>query len=457
MNRRKFLIGTGVFLGGAAVPAAARVEAPRIQLADLRGSFAATEFGVTPDASDDQSATLQTALDRAAADGKPVFLPPGRYEVSSLALPSGAKLVGIPGQTRLVYGGGGHLLQAFGASDVGLDGLVIDGANRALGDGVPGLVHLMRAEGVTIERCTVAGSTRHGIALEGVSGRVTANRIGGAREAGLWSVNATGLEITDNVVSDCGDGGILVHRWDRGEDGTIVARNRVERIDARSGGTGQFGNGINVYQARGVMISGNRVADCAFSAIRSNSGDDVQITGNQCHRSGETAIYSEFAFEGAVISGNLVDGAAMGIVTANADKGGRLAAISGNLVRNLENGAPYPDQLGFDFGVGIYAEADAAITGNVIDKAPTAGMMLGWGPYLGNVVATGNVIRDVGVGIGVTVVEGAGVALIANNLIAGARQGAIRGMRWAAFTTPELAGATTNPLEHLTLSENRVD
>src|SRR5690606_12330312 len=128
--------------------------------------------------------------------------------------------------------------------------------------------------------------------------------------------------IVGNTVADCGNGGILVHRWEKGEDGTIVTGNRIERISAAHGGTGQFGNGINVYRAGNVIVADNRIADCAFSAIRSNSGSNVQITGNNCARSGETAIYSEFAFEGAIISSNIVDGAANGISIVNFNEGG---------------------------------------------------------------------------------------------------------------------------------------
>ena len=36
-----------------------------------------------------------------------------------------------------------------------------------------------------------------------------------------------------------------------------------------------------------------------------------------CSRSGETAIYAEFAFQGAVIGSNIVDGAANGISVVN--------------------------------------------------------------------------------------------------------------------------------------------
>ena len=111
--------------------------------------------------------------------------------------------------------------------------------------------------------------------------------------------------------------------------------NRIERIAAKSGGSGQNGNAINVFRAGSVMVSGNRIADCAFSAIRSNSGSNCQMIGNSCARLGEVALYAEFSFEGAVIANNLVDKAATGVAVTNFNEGGRLAVVQGNLIRNL--------------------------------------------------------------------------------------------------------------------------
>ena len=88
---------------------------------------------------------------------------------------------------------------------------------------------------------------------------------------------------TDNVVADCGDTGILVGRDEEGADDTIVRGNRVSGIRADSGGTGQYGNGINLDKANGVIVADNRIDDCAFSAIRCFSSDNVQVTGNIAH------------------------------------------------------------------------------------------------------------------------------------------------------------------------------
>ncbi|MEP3303784.1 MAG: TIGR03808 family TAT-translocated repetitive protein, partial [Roseibium sp.] len=269
----------------------------------------------------------------------------------------------------------------------------------------------------------------------------------------IRSNEATGLQITDNVITDCANGGIWVHRWKQGEDGTLVSGNRIERIGAKHGGTGQWGNGINVFRADGVVVSGNRIADCAFSAIRSNTGSNVQIIGNSCLRSGEVAIYSEFAFQGALISNNLIDGGTTGISIANFMDGGRLAVCSGNLIRNLSATGPYPPEVA-GFGIGIAAEADTTITGNVIEGAPRFGLLLGWGPYMRNIVASQNVLRSCGTGIAVTVVDGAGSAVISNNVIQGSDKDAIVGYRWLDKATRELNN--TQDWSHLAVMGNQI-
>ncbi|SDT97920.1 TIGR03808 family TAT-translocated repetitive protein [Stappia sp. ES.058] len=451
LTRRSVLLGAAAGLAGVAFPARAAVR-----VADLRGTIDAAEFGIRPGAADDQSSLMQQAIDAAARRGRALFLPGGRYTVANLRLPSGARLVGLPGQTRFDYQGGGHLIYCEKASSVGLEGIHFDGGNRMIGEYAPALLHFADAKDLTIEGCTLTGSSKTGLALDRCSGRVRETTISGARQAGLRSVEARGLAISDNHVHDCANGGILVHRWSEGEDGTIVSGNRVERIAARNGGTGQYGNGINIFRAHNVIVRGNRVADCAFSAIRSNAGSGIIIGGNSCLRSGETAIYSEFAFQGAVIADNLVDGGAMGISIANFLDGGRLATCSGNIVRNIVDTGPYPAEVQ-GFGIGIAVEADTALTGNVVENAARIGLHMGWGPYLRDVAATANVLRDCPIGVAVTVVEGAGPALIANNMISGASQGAVVGHRWKEATTGDLTqGDAATRFPHLAVSGNFV-
>lgn len=450
-----------VILGGLAGLAATRsgllAGAARAQdrsvAADLRGAFDASEAGVVPGAADNQSRKLQALLEAAARRGQPVYLPAGTYEVSNLDLPDGTRLLGDQGATRLAYSGDGHLISARDVHHVALSGITLDGANRWLADYTQALVSFRSVDDVQLISCEIAGSRKHGVQLERSGGKVQNCRITGAADAGLMAIETMVLAVRDNDVTDCGNGGILVHRWTKGVDGAFVTGNRIARIAARAGGTGQNGNGINLFRADNVIVSGNHVTDCAFSAIRANSASNVTISGNQCFASGETAIYAEFAFEGAVIADNIVDGAANGILVVNLDEGGRLSTVSGNVIRNLRLKGPYVHD-GAGFGFGIAVEADAAVTGNVVETAPKWGIMLGWGPYLRNVVASGNVIRDCPVGMAVSVVEGSGSALIANNLIGGATTGAILGYRWNDKATDELIDGEGG-FSHLTIIGNR--
>jgi uncharacterized secreted repeat protein (TIGR03808 family) len=447
LNRRAFLAGTALCLSGT-------VAAAQMKVADLRGSIDSADLGLLPNAADDQTAQFQNAVNRAVERGRALFLPAGTYPVANLRLPSGTLIVGVPGRTRLVYqGGGGQLIRAEGVSNIGLTGITFDGANRSIGDFTEGLLHFIGVRNLALDNCEIAGSAKMGLVMDRCSGRVENCRISGAAEAGLRSNEATGLAITGNTVTDCANGGIWVHRWREGEDGTIVSGNRVERIGARYGGTGQFGNGINVFRAHGVMISNNRITDCAFSAIRSNSGSNVQIVGNSCLRSGETAIYSEFSFQGAVIANNIVDGGTTGISIANFMDGGRMAICTGNLIRNITEEGPYPPEVA-GFGIGIAAEADTTLTGNIIEGAPKFGMMLGWGPYMRNIAASQNVLRECGTGIAVTVVKGAGSAVITNNIVQGSKKGSINGFRWLERATGELNNASE--YSNLTVLGNQV-
>ncbi|TKB17512.1 MAG: TIGR03808 family TAT-translocated repetitive protein [Mesorhizobium sp.] len=456
LNRRTLLARSAGFAAAGLLAGKASAKVlPGIELAAMRGSINAVEIGVQPGTLDDQSKAFAKMLTDASDRDAPVFLPPGTYLVSNLKLPARVRLSGVPGATRIVYGGSGHLMMAEQAEHIELSGLVFDGSNRWLADYAQGLLDLRRVAHLAIDNCQVTGSGKNGLALEHVAGRIRRSDISGAADAGIYSVEAGGLEISGNTVSDCANGGILVHRWQQAEDGTIVSGNRVRRIGARSGGTGQNGNGINAFRAGNVIISGNVVSDCAFSAVRANSSSNLQITGNTCSRTGETGIYSEFSFEGAILSNNLVDGAANGISIVNFNEGGRMAVCSNNIVRNLSTVGPYTaDPPGF--GVGISAEADTTVSGNVVENAPLYGMQLGWGPYLRNVVATGNIIRKAGTGIVVSVVEGSGTAVISDNVIDGAQNGAIIGQRWADPVTGDLARSAETGYAHLTVERNKV-
>ena len=86
LSRRK-AIG---LLSGAAL--ALRLLPRAVFAQGLRGALDpgldATHEGLTPGSPDDQSEAFARALAKADAEGRPLFLPPGRYEVGDVALPN---------------------------------------------------------------------------------------------------------------------------------------------------------------------------------------------------------------------------------------------------------------------------------------------------------------------------------------------------------------------------------
>ena len=454
-SRRQLSVAlTGAVAAAALAPRGFAAPLPNLASPDVGGALKAVAYKATPDAggTGNGSRKLQGMIEAAARDNAAVFMPPGTYNLANLTLPDNTRLVGVAGATRIVYGGGGQLMTANGAKRIQLSDLVIDGADRALGDNA-GLLQFTGVGKVLIDNCEIVGSSKHGIRLDRSGGRIERSSISGAACSGIFATDSADLAITGNRVDNCGNGGILIFRWQKGEDGTVISGNRISRIAAKSGGTGQNGNGVNIYRADNVMITGNHISDCALTAIRTNAASDVQISDNQCLRSGETAIFCEFEFEGALVSGNLIDGAANGIAIANFDKGGRLASVTGNLIRNLSLTAPYPQNGGF--GIGISAEADTLIASNVIENAPLWGLKLGWGTFLRNVVANGNIVRRANVGCAVTIVGGAGACVITNNLFESVPKGAIVGFRWDAAGSQDLVGGS-KAYPNLTIESNRL-
>jgi uncharacterized secreted repeat protein (TIGR03808 family) len=396
----------------------------------------ATTLGVRAGGGAEQTGMLQSAIDKTAGARVPLMLGPGEYRVGTLTLPSGTQLIGVRGATRLVFAGGVTMIAARGADRITLSGLVLDGGGRPLPEN-NALAYFAQCSDLRIMDCEVQGSSRHGILLEGVEGSITGTTVRKSGDVAIFSRDARGLVIQGNVVRGAGNGGILVHRSKKGEDGTLVIDNRIEDVASVSGGSGQYGNAINVFRAAGVIVRGNRISRAAFSAVRGNASSNLQIVGNTATDIGEVALYSEFGFEGAIIANNAVDGAALGVAVVNFNEGGRLAVVQGNLIRNLKPKRPVafgPEDIA---GVGIAVEADASVTGNVIENAPAAGINVGWGAYMRDVSVVGNVVRGTRYGISVSVTNGAGSAVISGNLIAGAER-AIVGMDHAKAVTGDL-------------------
>src|SRR5450631_3880037 len=296
INRRHLIGASAAGIAGALVmsPAAVRAAAPTSVLGrDV------TQYGVRPGSPDDQARLLQRAIDEAARAQAPLALPPGVYRTGMLRLQGGTQLVGVRGATRLIFTGGASMLSGEGAGGLGLTNIILDGG------GIPlptrrGLVHCLGGRDIRIVDCEITGSGGNGIWFENVSGDVSGNIISKTAATAIVSFDAQGLLVSRNTIAGTNDNGIEILRTTIGDDGTLVADNRIEDIKAGPGGSGQYGNAINAFRAGNVIVRGNRIRNCDYSAVRGNSASNIQITGNSVSDVREVALYSEFSFEGAV-------------------------------------------------------------------------------------------------------------------------------------------------------------
>lgn len=420
MNRRSFLFGTIACL---AMPAVARSGTLGIGLSEMRGSLLAPEAPAAIQRTGDRSAEFQFAINRAAAAGRPLYIRAGSYDVSNIRLPDRTRLVGVPGETRLIYSGGGRFLYSEDARRLSLDGLTLDGANRALTDEDDGLLSLAFVEELDISRLTVQGSAGHGMALTRTAGSIRDCRVSGARGAGIVSTEGRAVTIAGNMVSDCAGGGVHLRRWMAGDDGSTLRDNRIDRVGPV---------GVRLSSAASVRISDNKLGAIEGSAILA---DEASV--------------------GTSVSGNTIDGAVLGIALLG-NGGDCLSLVEGNTVRNVAGEMSATATSGRAGGVGIHVETPGTVTGNIVEAAPHLGLSLGWGATLGSVVASGNVVRRAGAGIGVSVVAAAQATVITGNLLVDVPGGAVRGMRYAEFATEDLTRVGAVAVPGLTVGENRV-
>jgi uncharacterized secreted repeat protein (TIGR03808 family) len=365
----------------------------------------------------DQTAELQTLIDQAQTGSGRVALKAGTYHISGLSISGSVQISGVPGHTTLRINPGGEGLVISKAKRISLEGLGI------VGKGVVG--DLVRAEDVSaldVDVCSLAGGGS-GLRLSGCGGAVRDSQFAFHQAVAIHALDSQGLRISGNRFSDIGNNAIQVWRSDKGPDGTIVSENHISRIAAEDGGDGQNGNAINIYKAGQVIVANNHISDCAFTGIRNNASDGSIITGNSISRCNEVGLYVEFGFLGANVSNNILQDVAHGISITNFNEGGRLAVCQGNIIRRARGVNAHGEPL----GGGIAAEADCLISGNLIEDAEGTGISLGWGKFGRNLSAQGNTLRNVGRGITFSALA-PGPFMVANNMILGARTGAVLAM-----------------------------
>lgn len=421
-NRRHLLAGLGA--AGLLLPMAARAA-----------TIAAEDYGLRSNVPDDQTASLQQAMAVAQASGAVLTLPAGIIYVANLSIPGNIVLEGAPGSTMLGSFGGAPIAAIRDASSTVLRNIGF--GSDAIGAGETGpLLYIGASDTISLENCNFANGPDVALSIYDAEVTVTDCDFFGQPDAAIHAMDSRGLMLSNNRIRDCGNAGIRIWRSAPGPDGTIISANRIADIDWRGGGNGQNGNGINIFNADEVIIASNHISGCAFTAVRLNTTRNTQVTGNTCLNSGEVAIFSEFSFSGSMIANNIIDGAATGISMTNMNNGGQIAVCTGNIVRNITPASVVNPDI---TPIGIAAEAEAAVTGNTVSGVPGIAFFAGYGTFLRNVLIASNVAYDVRIGIGVSVVDGAGPVHIANNMLNDPRDYAMVGMAWSDIVETDLA------------------
>ena len=341
-----------------------------------------------------------------------------------------------------------------GADGVGLSGIVLDGGTSRL-PARRGLVHCLGRPRYPHHRLRDRGCGGSGIWFEQVSGDISGNIITTTAATAMVSFDARGLIVSRNSVAGTSDNGIEILRTAVGDDGTLVADNRIEDIKAGPGGSGQYGNAINAFRAGNVIVRGNRIRNCDYSAVRGNSASNIQIIGNSFSDVREVALYSEFSFEGAVIANNTVtapqSGSRSAISTKAAASPWSRAISSAIWCRSGRSERAGRRRRHRHLCRGRYA-----VTGNVIEKAT----IVRHRRRLGQVPARRHDHRQCDAhsiaGIGVSVRPGAGSALVNDNMISGTPRGAVVGLEHARAVTADLSMEGAQRFAQVVIGTNAV-
>ena len=246
------------------------------------------QFGAKGDGKSDDTKSIQSAIDAAAARGGAVFLPPGVYQSSELRMRPHVSLTGIPAWDyergfgsviRLADHHAQCLLNITGAFGVTIDGVCLDGDK--LGAGVHGVWlnkpdYGKQEDTFRIERSQIANFSGDGVRL-----------------ARAWCFSIRHSMIAYNAgdgISLRGWDGFFLDNWLSGNQGAGFAAREENAACTFTGNRIEWNReGILIVGGDGYNITGNyfdRAGTCGLAVL---GGEQMSITGNFIKRSGKTA------------------------------------------------------------------------------------------------------------------------------------------------------------------------
>jgi uncharacterized secreted repeat protein (TIGR03808 family) len=208
------------------------------------------ESGLRPGAAEDQSAALQRAINECARTRTPLVLAAGVYRVSNLTLPAGVHVSGTRGATTLTLSRpGASLITGSGSDTITLSGLIFDGRHNELPER-GALVRLENCQSVKIAACAFTASAGSALIAIGSAGQLSDCTFTEIADVAVHVLDSLGFLIARNQIRDAGNAGIQVWRSRSGDDGTMIIDNRIEHVQNRLGGSGQYGNAIKCVSRR---------------------------------------------------------------------------------------------------------------------------------------------------------------------------------------------------------------
>lgn len=246
------------------------------------------QFGARGDGKTNDTKSIQSAINAAAARGGAVFLPPGVYRSAELQMRPHVSLTGIPAWDyengfgsviRLADEHAQCLRNITGAFGATIDGLSLDGAN--LGAGVHGVWlnkpnYGKQEDTFRIERSQIARFSGDGVRL-----------------TRAWCFSIRHSMIAYNAgdgISLRGWDGFFLDNWFSGNHGAGFAARDENASCTFTGNRIEWNReGILIVGGDGYNITGNffdRAGTCGLSIL---GGEQISITGNFVKRSGKNA------------------------------------------------------------------------------------------------------------------------------------------------------------------------
>ncbi|PYC78257.1 mycodextranase [Streptomyces tateyamensis] len=238
------------------------------------GSLNVLDFGADPTGRRESSDAFDAAIAVAQRTGRPVYVPPGTFQVNRHLLVDRVTIRGAGSWYTVIKGhqvtlaqpdagGGVHTGVGFygkpaadgGSHDVHLSGFAVEGDVRERIDtdqvnGVGGAFDDSSIEGLYIHH------TKVGIWLDGpMSGlRITGNQIADQIADGInFHGGVTDSTISQNFVRNTGDDGIALWSQPAADQRDLIDHNTVQ--------TPVLANGIALYGGTDLTVNGNLVAD----------------------------------------------------------------------------------------------------------------------------------------------------------------------------------------------------